>query len=286
MGVDRRSRRRLAFALAASLTASCEAGAPARSHVEPTRPSVVQPEPEPALGSAPSSASAAPVELEPEPELDTLPVHDFAPAVVSIAERGAAAHPIVLATHGNFDRPEWQCEVWRGIVGPKTFVLCPRGIERPDSPTKSDRRFTYASNAELEEEITAAQASFASRFGDRAAGPTVYTGFSLGAIMGVAILARSKPGLYDRAVFVEGGYDRVTAKNARAMAAAGVRRVLFACGQPACFQGSKAAAKQLDAANIESKVVGVATAGHAYDGPVAETIRQAWEWVVAPLPVP
>ncbi len=87
--------------------------------------------------------------------------------------------------HGNYDRPEWQCVVWRGIVGDAAFIRCPRGVPRPDSPSPDDIRFTYASNQALEREIDAGIGALRARFplfvdDER----PLYTGFSLGAIMG------------------------------------------------------------------------------------------------------
>src|SRR5262245_9947598 len=67
----------------------------------------------------------------------------FGRAVVSLPLGSTGKRPVVIAAHGNYDRPEWQCEVWRGIVRNRGFVLCPRGVPRPDSPSRTDIRFTY-----------------------------------------------------------------------------------------------------------------------------------------------
>lgn len=188
---------------------------------------------------------------------------------------------VVVATHGNFDSPEWQCEVFRGITGARAHVLCPRGMARPDSPSKADTRFTYASNDALEKELlsglTALRQMLAERLPDK---PAVYAGFSLGAIMGVAILSRSPRGRFDRAVLIEGGYDKISADKARAFAAAGVQKILFACGQASCLAGAKTRIHILERAGIEARVVGTPKAGHTYDGPVAEAIRSEWPWLM------
>ena len=203
-------------------------------------------------------------------------------AVVAVPVGATAPQPIVLATHGNYDHPEWQCSTWRGIVGPSGFVLCPRGIARPDSPSPDDVRFTYASNAALEVEIEAALAALRARFGAHVAeAPIVYAGFSLGAIMGVAIAARAKhPGRYATMVLVEGGHDRWTPATARAFAGAGGKRVLFGCGQASCLLDAKRAAGHLERAAVATKIVGVKDAGHDYGGRVAREVQAAWPFVV------
>ncbi len=235
-----------------------------------------------------SSSTPAPVRpgLAPlvAPALVEIPVDGHGTAVVAVPTGAITARPIVLATHGNYDHPEWQCSTWRAIVGPEPFVLCPRGIARPDSPSKDDVRFTYASNAALETEVEAALVALRARFGAHVAeGPVVFTGFSLGAIMGVAIAARGKhPGRYARMVLVEGGHDRWTPATARAFAAAGGQRVLFGCGQPSCMIDAKRAAAHLERASVITRIVGVKDAGHDYGGRVARSVAEAWSFVLEP----
>lgn len=274
----------IAALLATCAVASCDATRP-----EPPRevaPTLDARPAEPPLSSAPaaSSSPASPTE-PPEPPFVELAADGHPSAVVSIAERSASPATLVVATHGNFDRPEWQCEIFRSIATQDTFVLCPRGIARPDSPSQTDVRFTYANNQALEAEIEALRPALEARFGPRVAStPAIYAGFSLGAIMGVAILARSPAGRYDRAVLVEGGYDRIDATNAKAMAKSGIRKILFGCGQPACFHGAGAKAKTLANAGIDAKVVGSKKAGHTYDGDVARALGEAWPWLLEPAP--
>src|SRR5205823_5127523 len=68
------------------------------------------------------------------PPLVSLAVPGFSNAIVSVPIGTKRPMPLLLATHGNYDRPEWQCETWRQIIGDAGFVLCPRGVRRPDSP--------------------------------------------------------------------------------------------------------------------------------------------------------
>ena len=237
------------------------------------------------------TAALVPVPRAPEPppqppELTApapfveLAVEGFAPAIVSLPRGARDKRPVVLATHGNYDRPEWQCEVWRGIVGDGVFILCPRGTARPDSPSDDDIRFTYASNQSLEREIDAGMAALRARFPEYVdAEHPLYTGFSLGAIMGVSIAARH-PGRYLRMVLIEGGHDKWTPETAKAFAAGGEARVLFVCSQPWCASDARAAAGKLTRAGAATEVVRGPSVGHRYDGPIAEAAKGALPWVV------
>jgi predicted esterase len=242
--------------------ASEQAAAPPPS-AEPPGP------PEPAL--PPALTSPGP--------FASLNVAGYGAAVVSLPLGARGRRPVLLATHGNYDRPEWQCEVWRGIVGNRAFVLCPRGVARSDSPSPSDVRFTYQTARALEAEIDAAFEALKAGYADHVDdGPVVYTGFSLGAIMGSSIVARS-PARYPRAVLIEGGYG-AWQQRAKAFAKGGGRRVLFGCGQEACRASAKQAAGPLEAAGVGTTVVLAKGQGHRYDGPVAEQVKGAFDWAV------
>ncbi len=202
------------------------------------------------------------------------PCRGFPTAVVSVPIGATARRPVLIASHGNYDRPEWQCQVWRDIVGDGVFVLCPRGVARPDSPSASDVRFTYESNARLEQEIDAGLAALRARFPEHVdPGAVLYTGFSLGAIMGSAIAAR-RAALFPRLVLVEGGHDKWTPATAKAFADGGGQRVLFVCAQAGCGAAAAAAAARLDKAGVLARVARSKEAGHRYDGPVAEETRR------------
>lgn len=187
---------------------------------------------------------------------------------------------MVIATHGNYDRPEWQCAVWREIVGDSAFILCPRGIPRADSPSSSDVRFTYASNQALEQELDAALAALRARFADYVDDSSpLYTGFSLGAIMGVSIAART-PARYPRLVLIEGGHDNWTTAAAKAFAKGGGQRVLFVCSQAYCAHDARRAGARLEKAGVVTSVVRGPDVGHRYDGPTAAETRKALPWLL------
>jgi predicted esterase len=201
-------------------------------------------------------------------------------AVVSLPLGASEPRPVVLATHGNYDTPEWQCEIWRQIVANDAFVLCPRGIPRSDSPSRSDLRYEYASRGALEKEIDAAFEALRARYsGFVDDGPRIFTGFSLGAIMGASIILRN-PAKYPRAVLIEGGNRVWNVPTARAFAQKGGQGILFACGQWDCVNRSRAAGRALQQAGVVWQVLFAKGEGHTYGGRVAEQIHDTFAWLV------
>jgi predicted esterase len=270
--------------------AARSASRPEPSAVPPEAPASAAPSPV-ASGAAPGdasapgqAASATPAGPPPLPRLEeagrviALEVPGFAPAVVAVPGEATRPRPVLVATHGNYDRPEWQCEVW-GAIATRGFVLCPRGIARGDSPSPTDRRFHYASHQALEREALAALAALAARFPAHVdAEGAVYAGFSLGAIMGVPI-AQRHAAEFPRLALVEGGNAGWGLAQARAYAASGGKRILFACGQGGCVASSRAAAASLEKAGIYARVVASPREGHTYGGKVATELAGSFGWL-------
>jgi pimeloyl-ACP methyl ester carboxylesterase len=206
-------------------------------------------------------------------------VQNHQDAIVSLPVGATGSRPLVLALHGNFDRPEWQCAVWRDVTRGYPFILCPRGVPRRDAPQSLDR-WTYGKSGDVRREIDAALAALRDRFGDYIApGPILYIGFSLGAILGVGIVAGDAE-RFPRAVLIEGGQSGWTQARAKSYAASGGRRVLFACGQKSCQAEAKGTERLLGRAGLETRSVYGGEVGHAYDGPVADEIARALPWLV------
>ena len=209
-----------------------------------------------------------------------LVVEGFKDAVVSLPLGTRDPRPIVLATHGNYDTPEWQCRIWRDIVGDDAFVLCPRGVARADSPSSYDIRYEYATNQLLEKEIDAGVEALRTAYPDYVGdGPLLFTGFSQGAIMGAAIMAR-RPDRYPRAVLIEGGQKAWYAGSAKTFSQGGGQRILFACGQWDCHRQSVDAGRVLDRHGVGARVVFGRGEGHSYGGSVADEIAKAFDWVI------
>lgn len=241
---------------------------PAPVRAEPTRVT-------PVVTASAAPAVSAPTPLSGAPFV-TLPVPGFGDAVVSVPVGATTPRSLALALHGNFDRPEWQCEVWRRITRGEVFVLCPRGVPRRDVPKDMDR-WEWSSLAKTKAELTAAIAALRARYPEHVRpGPVVFTGFSLGAILGASLIA--DPALdVGAAVLVEGGYQGWTAAKAKALKPR-VRRLLFACGQTDCRNAYRYQLASLFArAGLSSSVVADVKAGHTYDDPVAALVQGEWQ---------
>lgn len=207
--------------------------------------------------------------------LVSLAVPGFADAVVSVPVGARRARPVMIAVHGNYDSPDFQCGQWRSMVGDRGFILCPRGVARSDSPGPDDIRYTY--EGKFAAELDAAIAALRERFGAHVdPGPMSYIAFSLGAILARGYVMRA-PSRFDRLILIEGGGS---GWDARALSKAGMTHMLWACGQAPCADTARVSAAAFERASIPSKVVYAKGAGHTYGGPVAELIRAEWEWLV------
>lgn len=102
----------------------------------------------------------------------------------------------------------------------------------------------------------------------------VWAGFSLGAIVGVAIAAR-RPSDFAELVLVEGGVERFGDAETRAFAKGGGRSVLFVCAQAGCATRAQKRADRLAALGLSATVVDAGPVGHTYDGAVADAVRRA-----------
>jgi hypothetical protein len=277
----------LAFAVA--LAAGCRSpSAGDRADSPPVREQTTPIEAGKALAASAASSSPEPVDAgNAQPKLSplaapgrfvSLDVPGFRPAIVHVPLGATTKRPVMVALHGNFDRPEWQCEVWAEISGGFPFILCPRGIPRDDVPKSLDR-WTYGSQKKTQEELFTALDALARRFPEHdALGPIVYTGFSLGAILGVRTVGEHGE-KFPRAVFTEGG-EKWSKALAKAFVEEGGQRVLFACGQTACKFSSKSAASLLEREKAGVRIAFGGNIGHTYDGKVADAIKAEWTWLL------
>ncbi|MEO1273323.1 MAG: hypothetical protein AAFX99_35005, partial [Myxococcota bacterium] len=70
-----------------------------------------------------------------------------------------------MVLHGNFDRPEWECDVWQQARF-HGWLLCPRGI-RSSSATLAQDRWTYPRRPTLIQEMDAALTALETRYPER-----------------------------------------------------------------------------------------------------------------------
>ncbi len=155
-----------------------------------------------------------------------LPLDGFGDAVVSVPLGATSPRSVVVAAHGRNDRPEWACGEWRGITEAGPFILCPHGVPADAPP---GRGLAFAGVERTRHEIDAGLAALRARFGAYVTdGPMIYAGFSLGAILGVSVVA-DDPGRFPIAVLGEGGQEQWTPARVASFSGGGGQRVLFVC---------------------------------------------------------
>jgi hypothetical protein len=214
--------------------------------------------------------------LESDQPLTQLPIDNRKPAWLSVPIGATHKRPILVAAHGRDDYPQPLCEMWRGIVGDRAFVVCPTGIPSQNLAGA----FTYASHDALSDEIEDAVGALRAKYPDHVDdGPIVYSGFSLGSYQGVRVVSKD-PSTTPRVILIEGGHDPWNDDLIQNFADGGGQRVLFVTGQAINQQRSERVAKELTDAGIASRVVHADGAGHVYTGEVRERIAEAFDWVV------
>lgn len=220
-------------------------------------------------------AGAAPAAAQ---QSQALEVAGFRPAEHVVADAAVAGpRPVVVILHGNFDRPEWNCENWSSIVAGRAFLLCPRGVPRRDAPGMD--RWEYGGRPSILREVAAGRAALAERYPGRVdAGPDVWVGFSLGAIH-LAPLARGAPARYPRIILVEGGLDDWDRRNLARFIAGGGRKIGFVCGRDGCRRRADRLAAWLDGTGGGGRVA-FAPIGHNFYGPILAPTRAVFDWLV------
>jgi hypothetical protein len=153
-----------------------------------------------------------------------LPVEGFLPALL-FSPAGSEQARLIVATHGAGGAPEWECDYWRQLSAGSAFLLCLRG------KSMGGGSYYYPNHHELDGELRAAERAARAAEARILPGDGVYAGFSQGASMGSAIVARHAA-TFPYVVLIE-GFELWNIPRARSFARAGGRRVLFACGNPA-----------------------------------------------------
>ena len=242
-------------------------------------------EPEATLAPAPAEPARHPTGpplTSPAPVIE-LPVPRHGAAVVSLPLGATARKPVLVVAHGAGDRPEWQCQVWRGIVRDRAFILCPRGFPTNPYVPPEHTGYFYTTHHALGREIALALEALRERFPEHAdLDAPAYAGFSQGAIMG-AMLLPGHPARFARAALVEGGYGFFHEWNipvAQRFKARGGERVLLACGRPRCVEQARVSAGYMRRGGLDVRVLHAEGAGHSYGGVMEQSLRQAFAWIV------
>ncbi len=195
-----------------------------------------------------------------------LPLEGFHPAVFVAPDRtvgSALSWPLTVVLHGNFDRPEWECEIWAKAARSRGWLLCPRGVPRQDVSPRLDR-WTYRGRALIAREIVGGVAALERRFpGKVRRDDALLVGFSLGANIAPRLLAMK--GLPFRGVVLAEGGLSVTADLARGAARRGVRRVVHLCGeQTICPARARTLLPFWRRAKVAARVLVMEGVGHGY----------------------
>lgn len=258
-----------------SAIARSSTGAPPAASVAPIPAKEQAPSPKPA-GLQPLDAGASPIALA---------VAGYRDAVVHVPNGATEPRSFIIALHGNFDRPEWQCDVWREVSGGRPFILCPRGSPRTDVPRSLDR-WTYDGAPQTLSEIEAGSNALRDRFGAYLeSGATVLVAFSLGAIYASHFVIEHADD-FPRLVLIEGGFNGWSRWQVAQFAKHGGERVLIACAQTACRNAAKAAQPAFEKGGVDYRFTYAAGAGHTYDGEVARQVAEQWNWLTGPRAAP
>ncbi|MCU0664478.1 MAG: hypothetical protein MUC50_19380, partial [Myxococcota bacterium] len=169
---------------------------------------------------------------------------------------------MTIVLHGNFDRPEWECETWGQVAAARGFVLCPRGVP-VKGIDKSLDRWTYRNQSSAQREIAAALASLEERYpGKVSREHLVLVGFSLGAIFAPKLAAKDK--IYQAVFLVEGGIEQLEAVGLPALRSAGVKGLGFAMSAPGRRKQAQRVLLALKKAQFPAVFVDMVGAGHNY----------------------
>ncbi|MBU1241210.1 hypothetical protein KKF84_15760 [Myxococcota bacterium] len=143
--------------------------------------------------------------------------------------QGEWPKPVIVILHGNFDRPEWECETWNRAAGHLAWLLCPRGFPNPWA-TKAENRWTYRTHKELKKEVEGALAALEAAYpGKVTRKGMMLAGFSLGAILAPHFFQITGK-LFSTLFLVEGGLERLNRKQLTLLKRSGLKGIAFAMG--------------------------------------------------------
>ena len=181
----------------------------------------------------------------------------------------------MVVLHGNYDRPEWQCGMWRKVADFHGWILCPRGIPTPWADPAEDRWMYRGSNV-VSKEIEAAISSLKSRYPGQISdnGDRVLVGFSLGALLAPNIVVNA-PNRYAYLFLIEGGAAKLDPSRIKALRRAGIRGFGLAASTGSNKRAAYKALAQLRRGRIPSVYVDMSGAGHNYRDDFSTTGRQA-----------
>jgi hypothetical protein len=215
-------------------------------------------------------------------------VPGFLPALVFIPPGEADARfPLAVVMHGAGGRPEPHCERWRRLLRERAILLCPRGTPWGHVPPGEEPvGYFFRDHRALGREVVAAIGAAKEALGRRLdADRALYAGFSQGATMGALFLhelARD-PGAartFGRVALVEGGAGEWNVALSRRLKAAGVERVLLACGQRSCARAARDSERWMREGGLDVRFENAPGAGHTWGGAVGDGVASALPWLL------
>lgn len=137
--------------------------------------------------------------------------------------------------------------------------------------------YYYPNHHALEAELVAAERAARAAEPRIAAESGMYAGFSQGASMGSAMIARHGSA-FPYLVLIE-GFELWNIPRARAFARAGGRRILFACGTADCNRVAVESRRWISKAGLDVRVEYAMGAGHTPTGAVMAHVAAALPWL-------
>ncbi len=236
--------------------------------------------------AAASHVVTSPIDLPPAP------THPAGPAPLKVAGFSPASHvgpaddsgwpkPVVVVLHGNFDRPEWECDVWGEIAGFYGWTLCTRGVRTPWA-SRAEDRWTYNGAGAVRREIEASLQALEERYPGRVTRERmVLAGFSLGGILAPG-LALADPGKYEFLFLVEGGVKKLDKRKIKSLSRVGVKGVGMAMSASGRRKLAMDAVARLEARGVRAVFVDMKGAGHSYRSDFAITGMSGLKRLVEP----
>jgi predicted esterase len=180
--------------------------------------------------------------------------------------------PAIVFLHGMWSSPEDSCPKFESAATTFGFLVCPRG----NAPLGDGRMWagSYADAARMIHAALDAAATMAPGRLDRSGGGTLL-GFSNGAYFAAEVALR-EPGRWTGLVLISMKLDL----DARALHAAGVRRVILAAGDADEARAAmQSLAQRLDTPALEARFMSLGPVGHGFPPDVDRRMVEAIAWV-------
>jgi hypothetical protein len=187
--------------------------------------------------------------------------------------------PVIIVLHGNYDRPEWECDIWKKTAGYYGWILCPRGKLSPWA-SPGDDRWTYDTFENIRKEISSALISLENKYpGKVSRKGMVLAGFSLGANLAPRVAELSR-GRYEYLFLVEGGVKKLKVSGVLSLKRSGIKGIVLAMGVRIQIKRAKTLLKILNRVKLPAVFINMKGAGHSYSDDFNKTGKAALKRIV------